>query len=144
MCPKESTCGDQRSEGATSTIAPTEILEGGDVPFAEDKTVMKQLVRDGEGSDTPKDRAKVSPVVSSATDGFQEVPYVRGTLVRVDDFEAAQVLLDGLWQAASRRPRVRTRARTRAAPASEVVTWIARIAGIDLAGLEATAAGRRG
>ena len=40
-----------------------------DVSFAKDKTMMKKVIKEGEGYDFPKDMAKVILFVTSATDG---------------------------------------------------------------------------
>ena len=40
-----------------------------DVSFAKDKTMMKKVIKEGEGYDFPKDMAKVILCVTSATDG---------------------------------------------------------------------------
>ena len=43
--------------------------EAKDVSFAKDMTMMKKVIKEGEGYDFPKDMANVTLFVTSATDG---------------------------------------------------------------------------
>jgi len=73
-CTKDYAYGDQHPDGATLTISLTELYETKDVSFAKDTTVMKKMVKEGEGWETPKDAAKVKLSVESATDGTSPLP----------------------------------------------------------------------
>merc|ERR1712151_1405760 len=51
-----------------------EIYEVKDISFAKDKTMTKKQTKEGEGYDMPKDGAKVTLSVESATDGANALP----------------------------------------------------------------------
>jgi len=55
--------------GATATLTLKEMFESKDVSYAKDKSLMKKQVKEGEGYSSPKDGAKCTLSVESATDG---------------------------------------------------------------------------
>jgi FK506-binding protein 4/5 len=55
------------------TMTLSQIYESKDVSLAKDKSLMKKQVVEGEGWDSPKEAAKITLQVESATDGTKEI-----------------------------------------------------------------------
>jgi len=60
--------------GVTVTLTLKEIFDTKDVSATKDGSMMKKQIKEGEGYDNPKDAAKVTLSVESATDGVKALP----------------------------------------------------------------------
>jgi len=63
-----------RPDGAIVDLTLEQIYETKDVSFGKDKTLMKKVVAEGEGYDTPKDAWTAKLSVEAATDGVSALP----------------------------------------------------------------------
>ena len=78
-------CPPDYAEGATFNVTQEEMFQPMEVYFAKDKTLMKKIIREGEGYDFPKDTAKVKLFVESDSDG---VASLAGYTPKVSEFTA--------------------------------------------------------
>merc|ERR1712137_1342803 len=73
-CAKEYAYGEDQPDGVVVELKMHEVFEISDVSFANDKSLMKKQVKEGEGYEKPKDGSSLKLEVLATTNGSEPLP----------------------------------------------------------------------